>query len=177
MVKFLSFKDRDLVMSRARNLKGSDPPLFDRDDVSEAVRSKQKGLLPLRNSLRGEHKRAVIRYKLRSDVGTFTFDLKSREIVKLDSTAVSIGTRAAATPFRRQSNQFISGNGGSSERLPSASLNDFPSHVFQPGEETAGLESNGITGSDSVSVGEGADDCGTTTHPHHKDTGNVDNRL
>ncbi|WP_419595870.1 hypothetical protein, partial [Thiolapillus sp.] len=154
MVKFLSFKDRDLVMSRARNLKGSDPPLFVRDDVSEAVRSKQKGLLPLRNSLRDDHKRAVIRYdKLRTDVGTFTFDLKKQEIVKLDSTPVSIGTRAAATPFRRQSNQCISSNGGSSERLPSASLNDSPSHVFQPGEETAGLESNGITGSDSVSVG------------------------
>lgn len=178
MVKFLSFKDRDLVMSRARNLKGSDPPLFVRDDVSEAVRSKQKGLLPLRNSLRDDHKRAVIRYdKLRTDVGTFTFDLKKQEIVKLDSTPVSIGTRAAATPFRRQSNQCISSNGGSSERLPSASLNDFPSHVFQPGEETAGLESNGITGSDSVSVGEGADDCGTTTHPHRRDTGSIDNRL
>uniref|UniRef100_UPI003AF85C4B hypothetical protein n=1 Tax=Thiolapillus sp. TaxID=2017437 RepID=UPI003AF85C4B len=101
----------------------------------------------------------VIRYdKLRTDVGTFTFDLKKQEIVKLDSTAVSIGTRAAATPFRRQSNQCISSNGGSSERLPSASPNDSPSHVFQPGEETAGLESNGITGSDSVSMGEGADE-------------------
>ena len=167
MVKCLSFKDRYLVMSRARNLRGSDPPLFVRDDVSEAVRSKQKGLLPLRNSLRDDLKRAVIRYdKLRTDVGIFTFDLKKQEIVKLDSTPVSIGTRAAATPFV-----------GSSERLPSASLNDFPSHVFQPGEDTAELESNGITGSDSVSVGEWADDCGTTTHPHHRDTGSIDNRL
>ena len=132
----------------------------------------------MRNSLRDDHKRAVIRYdKLRTDVGTFTFDPKKQEIMKLDFTPVSIGTRAAATPFRRQSSQCISSNGGSSEILPSASLNDFLSHVFQSGEEIAGLESNGITGSDSVSVGEGADDCGTTTHPHHRDTWNIDKRL
>ena len=43
MVKFLSFKDRDLVMSRARNLKGSDPPLFVRDDVSEACKKQTEG--------------------------------------------------------------------------------------------------------------------------------------
>ena len=26
-------------------------------------------------------------------------------------------------------------------------------------------------------MGEGANDCGSTTHPHHKDTGNIDNRF
>ena len=67
--------------------------MFVRDDVSEAVRSKQKGLLPLRNSPRDVHNRTVIRYdKLRTDVVTFTFDLKKQEIVRLDSTPVSIGT-------------------------------------------------------------------------------------
>ena len=79
MVKFLSFKD-DLVMSRARNLKGSGPPLFVRDGVSEAARSKQKGLLPLRNLLRDNHGRALIRYdKLRTEVGTSTFDQRSKK--------------------------------------------------------------------------------------------------
>ena len=77
-------------MSRGRNLKGSDPPLFVGEDASEAVRSKQKGLLSLQNSLRSEHKRAMIRHdKLRTEVGTFTFDLKKQEIVKLDSIPVS----------------------------------------------------------------------------------------
>ena len=94
MVRFLSFKDRDLVMSRARNLEGSNPLLFVREDVSEVVRNKQKGFLPLRNSLRADNKRAVIRHdKLRTEVGTFTFDLKKQEIVKLDPTPVVPVTR------------------------------------------------------------------------------------
>ena len=60
MVKFVSFKDCDLVMSCARNLKSSNPLLFIREDMSEVVRNEQKGLLPLRNSLRADNKRAVL---------------------------------------------------------------------------------------------------------------------
>ena len=115
-------------MSRARNLEGSNPLLFVREDVSEVVRNKQKGLLPLRNSLRADNKRAVIRHdKLRTEIGTFTFDLKRQEIVKLDT-----GAQAAAIPLHRQNRPFDSTHAGSSPKPPSANLDDFPAHVPQP---------------------------------------------
>ena len=49
------------VMSRARNLKGNGPTLFVREDMSQTVRSKQKGLLQLKKLLRADNKRVVIR--------------------------------------------------------------------------------------------------------------------
>ena len=172
MVKFLSFKDRDLVMSRARNLKGSNPPLFVREDVSEVVRNKQKGLLPLRNSLRADNKRAVIRHdKLRTEIGTFTFDLKRQEIVKLDPTPVGNGAQAAATPLHRQNRPFDSTHAGNSQRPPSANLDDFPAHVPQPDDGTTGLDSNDAMDGASADEREGSRG---TTHPHRKD---ADGRL
>ena len=47
---FFSLKKRNAVMVGARNLQGSDPPLFLGKDVSETVRNKQI-FSPLINSL------------------------------------------------------------------------------------------------------------------------------
>ena len=70
-------------MSRARELKGSS--VYVREDASDRVRQKQRGLIPLMKTMREDGKRAVIRHdKLRSEEGTFTFDLKHEEIVKVD---------------------------------------------------------------------------------------------
>ena len=83
IVRFQSFKDRELVVSRARELKGSS--VYVREDASDRVRQKQRGLIPLMKTMREDGKRAVIRHdKLRSAEGTFTFDLKHEEIVKVD---------------------------------------------------------------------------------------------
>ena len=80
---FSHIKDRDLVVSRARELKGSS--VYFRADASDRVRQKQRGLIPLMKTMREDGKRAVIRHdKLRPEEGTFTFDLKHEEIVKVD---------------------------------------------------------------------------------------------
>ena len=83
IVRFQSYKDRELVLSRARELKGSS--IFVHGDVSDRVRQKQRGLMSLMKTMRSDGKRAVIRHdKLRSEEGTFTFDINQQEIVKVD---------------------------------------------------------------------------------------------
>ena len=52
IVKFLSFKGRELVMSQCHVLRGSSPPLSIRPDVSDNVGSKITGLVSLKQTYR-----------------------------------------------------------------------------------------------------------------------------
>ncbi|KAK7502879.1 hypothetical protein BaRGS_00005828 [Batillaria attramentaria] len=83
IVKFLSYKDRELVMSNVRKLK--DTKYSVQEDVSPTVRAKQKGLVDMKRSLRSDNKRANIRYdKLYTDDGIYTFDLQTERIVLVE---------------------------------------------------------------------------------------------
>ena len=82
IAKFLSFKDKTKVLSHAKFLKGSSISV--REDVSLAVREKQKHLVPLMKDLREKKNKAKLRHdKLVTSKGVFTYDLKTKEVVKL----------------------------------------------------------------------------------------------
>lgn len=84
IAKFSSYKDRELVLSKCKQLKGTAVSVS--EDVSAMVRSKQKGLVPLKRELQKQGKKARIRFdKLHSDEGVFTFDLRSQTLKKLSS--------------------------------------------------------------------------------------------
>jgi len=85
VARFQSFKDRDLVLSRAKQLKGTD--IFIREDLSKRLRQKQNGLKPLMTSLRNDGKRAVLSHdKLKTEEGTFTFNIEKQQIEKINDT-------------------------------------------------------------------------------------------
>ena len=71
--------------------------------------------------------------KLCTEVSTLTFDLKKQEFMKLDPTPVGTSAQAAVIPLHRQSRPLDSTHAGTSQRPPSANLNDFPPHIPQPG--------------------------------------------
>ncbi|KAK7485448.1 hypothetical protein BaRGS_00023258 [Batillaria attramentaria] len=110
IAKFRSFKDRELVLSKCNLLKNK--PVSVSEDVSALVRSKQKGLVPLKRELRKKGKKANIRFdKLHTDDGVYTFDLKNQQVLKLDrSSRPNPSTRnmlpnsnPASSPANRQS--------------------------------------------------------------------------
>jgi hypothetical protein len=83
IARFLSLKDRDLVLSKAKHLKGSD--IYIKEDVSKRLRQKQAGLRSMMTSMREDGKRAMLSHdKLKTEEGTFTFDLERQQIQKVD---------------------------------------------------------------------------------------------
>ena len=83
VVRFVSLRDRDLVLSRVKRLRGSGFSI--REDVSPTVRQKQKGLLPLYKDLRMAKKRANICHdRLVTNDGVFTYDLQTKSVVRVE---------------------------------------------------------------------------------------------
>ena len=83
VVRFLSIRDKIHVLAHAKNLKGK--PYRVSEDFSHRVRDIRKGLTRLRNNYRNEGKKAVLRFdKLYTDFDVFTFDLRTRTVVKVE---------------------------------------------------------------------------------------------
>ena len=91
--------------------------------------------------------------------------------MKLDSIPVGTGAHAVVIPPASENRSFDLRHAGSSQRPPSAHLNDFPPHVPQPDEGTTGQDSNDAM--DDASEDERDDSCKTITHPHRTDAGDA----
>nr|KAG5709426.1 hypothetical protein BaRGS_029275 [Batillaria attramentaria] len=82
IAKFLSYKDKVLILSKTRRLQGTDISI--REDFSDTVRQKRKGLLAKRRAVQAAGKRAVLRFdKLVTDEGTYTYDLHNRKVIMI----------------------------------------------------------------------------------------------
>lgn len=83
IARFLSYKQRMLVLSNAHRLNGSDTfsNIFVREDFSEIVQQKRKGLLPTQRELKQKGYKADLRFdKLVTREATYTFDLESSTV-------------------------------------------------------------------------------------------------
>ncbi|KAL8569802.1 hypothetical protein ACOMHN_006528 [Nucella lapillus] len=82
IVAFCFFKDKQRVLSCGNRLKGTNISM--REDFSQAVRRKRQGLFSLQKSFKNDGKRAVLNFdKLKTEDGTYTFDLSDNTIIKL----------------------------------------------------------------------------------------------
>ena len=85
VIKLLSYKDKEKVLQGAKNLASSSKDISVREDFSQAVQTKRSKLVPVMKTLRKDGKRARLRFnKLVTDDGTFTFNLQTNLIEKLD---------------------------------------------------------------------------------------------
>ena len=86
IIKLLSYKDKEKILQGAKNLASTSKDIPVRDDFSQAVQTKRSKLVPMMKTLRKDGKRARLRFdKLVTDGGTFTFNLQTNLIEKLDS--------------------------------------------------------------------------------------------
>ncbi|KAL8608510.1 hypothetical protein ACOMHN_002743 [Nucella lapillus] len=82
MVKFLTVKDKRLVLAHARNLRGKHVRIS--DDFPPKVREIRKGLTELKNTYVSEGKTAKMRYdKLYTEFDVFTYDLETKTVKKV----------------------------------------------------------------------------------------------
>ena len=83
--KLLSYKDKEKILKGAKNLASTNKDISVREDFSQAVQTKRSKLVPVMKTLRKDGKRARLRFdKLVTDDGTFTFNLQTNLIEKLD---------------------------------------------------------------------------------------------
>ena len=94
--------------------------------------------------------------------------------MKLDSIPIGTGVQTAVILPASEDRSFDLRHAGSSQRPPSAILNNFPPYVPQPDEGTTGQDSNDAM--DDASEDERDDSCKTITHPHRKDAGDAYDR-
>ncbi|KAL8569604.1 hypothetical protein ACOMHN_057171 [Nucella lapillus] len=82
IVAFCFFNDKQRVLSCGNRLKGTNISM--REDFSQAVRRKRQGLFSLQKTFKNDGKRAVLNFdKLKTEDGTYTFDLSDNTIIKL----------------------------------------------------------------------------------------------
>ena len=85
IIKLLSYKDKEKILKGAKNLASTNKDISLREDFSQAVQTKRNKLVPMMKNLRKDGKRARLRLdKLVTDDGTFTFNLQTNLIEKLD---------------------------------------------------------------------------------------------
>ena len=85
IIKLLSYKDKEKILKRDKNLASTNKDISVREDFSQAVQTKRNKLVPVMKTLRKDGKRARLRFdKLVTDDGTFTFNLQTNLIEKLD---------------------------------------------------------------------------------------------
>lgn len=85
LVKFLSYKQKMLVLSNARSLRGSEQfsHIYVNEDVSEMVQTKRKVLLNVQRELRNKGHKAVLRFdRLITNEATYTYNLDNQGIEK-----------------------------------------------------------------------------------------------
>ena len=83
MVRFLTVRDKLLVLSHARNLRGKQVRVS--EDFTKRVRDIRRGLTELKNTYREEGKRAVLKFdKLYTDFDVFTYDPETRTVKKVE---------------------------------------------------------------------------------------------
>ena len=112
VVKFCFFKQRDRVLSQARRLKGSEAfrDIYVREDFSEIVQKKRKGLLDTQRDLRSRGQRAQLRFdKLVTNNGTFTYDLASQRVMRSESRA-GRAAEASVTSAGQDNSRFADQN-------------------------------------------------------------------
>ena len=120
IIKLLSYKDKEKILKGAKNLASTNKDISVREDFSQAVQTKRSTLVPMMKTLRKDGKRARLRFDiLVTDDGTFTFNLQTNLIEKLD------GDR------RSRSKTTASWNGsGNTKRYNEAGDNDSDSNVW-----------------------------------------------
>ena len=120
IIKLLSYKDKEKILKGAKNLASTNKDISVREDFSQAVQTKRSTLVPMMKTLRKDGKRARLRFDiLVTDDGTFTFNLQTNLIEKLD------GDR------RSRSKTTASWNGsGNTKRYNEAGDNDSDSDVW-----------------------------------------------
>ena len=92
IIKLLSYKDKDKILKGTKNLASTNKDISVREDFSQAVQTKRSKLVPMMKTLRKDGKRARLRFdKLVTDDGTFTFNLQTNLIEKLDGDRRSFG--------------------------------------------------------------------------------------
>ncbi|KAK7114027.1 hypothetical protein V1264_000155 [Littorina saxatilis] len=83
LVRFVTVRDKMLVLSHAGNLRGTQVRV--KEDFSQKVRDVRKGLAELRDSYRSEGKPAVMKFdKLYTEFDVFTYDLATKTVKKVD---------------------------------------------------------------------------------------------
>ena len=85
IIKLLSNRVKEKILKGAKNLASTNKDISVRQDFSQAVQTKRSKLVPMMKTLRKDGKRARLRFdKLVTDEGTFTFNLQTNLIEKLD---------------------------------------------------------------------------------------------
>ena len=85
IIKLLSYKDKEKILKGAKNLASTNKDISVREDFSQAMQTMRSKLVPMMKTLRKDGKRARLRFdKLVTDDGTFTFNLQTNLIEKLD---------------------------------------------------------------------------------------------
>lgn len=85
VAKFLSYKQKEFVLSQARSLKDSDTycDVYVREDFSETVQEKRRRLLPTQRDLRQRGYKATLSYdKLMTNEAVFVFDVSSGSVIR-----------------------------------------------------------------------------------------------
>jgi len=86
VVKLLSFKQKTMILNKARKLKDSVKfrKVFVREDFSTTVRRKRKGLVDKAKQLSSAGQKSKLRFdKLITNDGVYTYDLEREEVTRL----------------------------------------------------------------------------------------------
>jgi hypothetical protein len=108
IVRLASSKDKDTLLKAAKNLATTNNSISVREDLSRTVRTKRSKLVPMMKALKGDGKKAKLRFdKLVTDDGVYTFNLQTEEIVRLSDSAgaASRSAQLAAMDFTSSQRQ------------------------------------------------------------------------
>ncbi|KAL8591409.1 hypothetical protein ACOMHN_022215 [Nucella lapillus] len=124
VVRFLSFKQRSLILSQAQRLKQTEKcqNVFIREDFSVTVQQKRKELINMQKELRSRGTVAKLRFdKLITDNTVYQFDTNSKQVVTIQRSGVGIGRPDPSQDRPLQHSPDLAAE--HSQRLP---VNDYP---------------------------------------------------